>query len=130
MTLSLVISLIYYRTWNIDFTIPILLILLMISSGLLSIILIKFPIIRSTEIFFFKNFTKEIEKVVSKNAMIFILPVNYFPEGQGDYYRELSPYLNSSQLRFTYPINKGSKALEWQENIQKGIKIISINQLN
>ena len=64
---------------------------------------------------------KEIEKVVSKNAMIFILPVNYFPEAQGDYYRGLSPYLNSSQLRFTYPVNKGSKALEWQENIQKGI---------
>jgi len=163
-----------------------LLILLMISSGLLSIILIKFPIIRSTarisiiiyflslliiaiffdkiaqkkffntkilakilviilvilsffdqvgksfnniqisilknEFFVIKNFTKEIEKVVSKNAMIFILPVNYFPEAQGDYYRGLSPYLNSSQLRFTYPVNKGSKALEWQENIQKGIE--------
>jgi len=59
------------------------------------------------------EFVVEIENSMPPQAMIFILPFSKFPEF--DMYQELVAYVNSKQLRWSYPAISGRESSNWQE---------------
>jgi phosphoglycerol transferase len=63
-----------------------------------------------------KNFVEKVEN--SKAKQIFILPVFGFPESAGDEYQALRIYVNSKNLKLSYPAIKGRKANLWQEEVK------------
>jgi len=67
------------------------------------------------------NFVGEIEKSVTKNAMIFQLPYMYFPEHWPIYnmsdYELFKGYLHSRILRWSYGAMKGRESDLWQREV-------------
>ncbi len=66
-----------------------------------------------------KKFVENIENSIPKNSAIFVIPFNEFPEYYGDNYKNIYLYLFSKNLKFSYPINRSSKSLKWQNKIIK-----------
>lgn len=64
-----------------------------------------------------RNFVAEIEKEMPSRSMIFILPVSKFPEV--DRYQELVAYVNSKELRWSYPSMVGRESNDWQQRVSK-----------
>lgn len=63
------------------------------------------------------NFFGLVEKSVPENSMIFILPAFGFPEQAGDDYGSLAAYINSKNLRWSYPAIAGRESSKWQQKI-------------
>ena len=61
------------------------------------------------------DFVAEIEKSVPPQSAIYMLPFSKFPEV--DVYQQLVGYVNSKQLRWSYPAIVGRETSDWQQYI-------------
>lgn len=61
------------------------------------------------------EFVAEIENSMPPQAMIFMLPFSQFPEV--DVYQQLVGYVNSKQLRWSYPSIVGRESSQWQQQV-------------
>jgi phosphoglycerol transferase len=81
----------------------------------------SFKVIQPTEIIDqYQNdqdFVDEIEKSLPINSSVFVLPFFGYPEETNDYQRGLIGYLYSRNLKWSYPVNKKSKTLIWQNKV-------------
>ena len=64
-----------------------------------------------------RDFVEEIEKSLPINSSVFILPFYGYPEEANDHQRGLIGYLYSKNLKWSYPVNKKSKTLIWQNKV-------------
>lgn len=64
-----------------------------------------------------RDFVQKIEQSLPPQAMIFQMPLIYFPEA--DNYDLMVGYLNSKNLRWSYPAMKGREADLWQRQVVK-----------
>jgi len=64
-----------------------------------------------------RDFVEEIEKSLPINSSVFVLPFFGYPEEANDLQRGLIGYLYSKKLKWSYPVNKNSKSLIWQNKI-------------
>ncbi len=61
------------------------------------------------------EFVAKIENSMPPQAMIFMLPFSKFPEF--DVYQQLVAYINSKQLRWSYPSIAGRESSKWQQQV-------------
>lgn len=61
------------------------------------------------------DFVAEIEKAVPPQSAIYMLPFSKFPEV--DVYQQLVGYVNSKQLRWSYPAIVGRETSDWQQYV-------------
>lgn len=67
----------------------------------------------------YQDFVKKVESSLPKGSLIFVTPVNGFPESPYDNYLSSIGYIFSDNLRFSYPVPKNRKSHQWQENVFK-----------
>ena len=67
----------------------------------------------------YQDFVKKVESSLPRGSLIFITPVNGYPESQYDNYLSSIGYIFSDNLKFSYPVPKNRKSHQWQENVFK-----------
>ncbi|MBM3590395.1 MAG: hypothetical protein FJX30_03345 [Alphaproteobacteria bacterium] len=67
----------------------------------------------------YQDFVKKVESSLPRGSLIFVTPVNGFPESPYDNYLSSIGYIFSDNLRFSYPVPKNRKSHQWQENVVK-----------
>jgi phosphoglycerol transferase len=69
-------------------------------------------------------FVRAVERRIGKNAMVFQLPYNPYPEVAGsydmDYYDEARGYLHSKTLRWSFGAVRGRYEADWQVKVVAG----------
>ena len=65
-----------------------------------------------------QDFVQRIETAMPSGAMIFMVPILNFPEGE-EPYDLLAGYLHSKNLRWSYPAIMGRKSNAWQQEVMR-----------